>query len=401
MQNKQVTFVTKLMVGGGAERVISLLSSALVEQGYTVNIILTHQSRKDAQIQVLHPSVGVTSLIDIKSKSYYAKIIASVLFIYARLVIKTCKIMCNRESQHGLIVKYWAQNYEKISLLTKILSASENNVVIAFLNDSIFYSLLAAGDIDKLIISERSDPGKFLENKTTMAFIQKKYSLSQYMVFQSPDAAQWYSGRISVNGKVIFNPVKPDLPTPYTHIRQKKIVNFCRISPEKNLIMLVSAFALLHREYPDYKLYIYGNPGNGSSDDYYRSLQQHIAQSGCSTHIHLFPARNDIHEVIRDYAMFVSSSDYEGMSNSMLEAMALGLPVICTDCPAGGARAIIEDHVNGLLVPVSDVEALYKAMKELIDNPVLAAKISLNATAIRDTLSVDKITDQWLELIHG
>jgi glycosyltransferase involved in cell wall biosynthesis len=85
----------------------------------------------------------------------------------------------------------------------------------------------------------------------------------------------------------------------------------------------------------------------------------------------------------------------------MLEAMALGLPVVCTDCPAGGARAVIEDHINGLLVPVGDVEALYNAMKELIDNPELAAKISSNATAIRDTLSVDKITNQWLELIHG
>lgn len=401
MQNKQVTFVIKLMMGGGAERVISLLSNALVKRSYTVNVILTHQKLQDAQVQTLHPRVSVISLIDIESKSYYAKITEKILFFYARLVIKIGKIMCKRESQHGLIVKYWAQNYEKISLLTKILPKLENNVVIAFLNDSIFYTLLATRHIDKLIISERNDPEKFLENKTTMAFIQKRYSLSKYMVFQTPDAAQWYSRRINVNGKVIFNPVKPDLPMPYAGIRQKIIVNFCRISSQKNLVMLVSAFVQLHREYSDYKLYIYGNPDSGPSDDYYRSLQQHIAQSGCSTHIHLLPARDDIHEVIRDYAMFVSSSDYEGMSNSMLEAMALGLPVICTDCPVGGARAIIEDHVNGLLVPVCDVEVLCKAMKELIDNPELTAKISSNATAIRDTLSVDKITDQWLELIHG
>lgn len=401
MRNKQVTFVIKLMSGGGAERVISLLSSALVARGYTVNLILTHQQLKNAQIHALHPSVSVSSLIDIESKNFFSKKIAKILFTYARLIIKICKTINNRESQYGLIVKYWARNYVKISHLTKILSVSQNNIVISFLNDSIFYSLLATRHIHKLIISERSDPEKYLENKTTMAFIQKRYSLSQHMVFQSPDAAQWYSKRASVNGKVIFNPVTPDLPLLYTGDRQKRIVNFCRISPEKNLVLLVSAFAQLHQQYSDYDLYIYGNADNGMSHEYYLSVEKHIAQSSCCDHIHLLPARDDIHEEIKDYAMFVSSSDFEGMSNSMLEAMAMGIPVVCTDCPAGGARAVIEDHVNGLLVPVGDVEALYKAMKELIDKPELAAKISSNATAIRDTLSVDKITNQWLELIHG
>ena len=98
--------------------------------------------------------------------------------------------------------------------------------------------------------------------------------------------------------------------------------------------------------------------------------------------------------------MFVSSSDYEGISNSMIEAMAIGLPTICTDCPAGGARAIIKDHENGILVPVNDVEAMYKAMKEIAENEELAEKISFNGTKLKEELSVDKIVNQWLEIIE-
>ena len=84
----------------------------------------------------------------------------------------------------------------------------------------------------------------------------------------------------------------------------------------------------------------------------------------------------------------------------MLEAMAIGLPTICTVCPAGGARAIIKDHENGILVPVNDVQAMADAMKEVADNPELAEKLSINGTKIREDLSVDKIVNRWMELIE-
>jgi len=88
------------------------------------------------------------------------------------------------------------------------------------------------------------------------------------------------------------------------------------------------------------------------------------------------------------------------MSNSMLESMATGLPTICTDCPAGGARAVIRDHENGILVPVRDAERMYLAMKELIENPALAEKLSENGSNIRNVLSVENIIEKWMEIIN-
>ena len=97
--------------------------------------------------------------------------------------------------------------------------------------------------------------------------------------------------------------------------------------------------------------------------------------------------------------MYVSSSDYEGISNAMLEALAIGMPCVCTDCPIGGANATIRNGENGLLVPIKDKESLYKAMKEIIEDPALATKLSANATKIREELSLDQIARRWEELI--
>ena len=147
--------------------------------------------------------------------------------------------------------------------------------------------------------------------------------------------------------------------------------------------------------------YIYGDAVGNGAEGYIDSVEETIAQLACKEKIHILPAQKDIHDLIKDYAMFVSSSDFEGMSNSMLEAMAIGLPTICTDCPAGGARAIIKDHENGILVPVNDAEAMCKVMREIADNPELAEKLSINGTKLKEDLAVDKIVNQWMEIING
>ena len=116
---------------------------------------------------------------------------------------------------------------------------------------------------------------------------------------------------------------------------------------------------------------------------------------------HVFLREHDscVHEKVKNAAMYVSFSDYEGISNSMLEAMAIGLPSICTDCPAGGAGMVIQDKVNGILVPVGDINAMSSSMEFFINNPDIAKKMGAEASKVRDTYHVNKITEKWMELI--
>lgn len=392
---KKLVFVMKVMNGGGAERVISLLTSAAVNRGSDVTLLITHQKKQDSVLGDIDSGVQVISLPDEARKQKTSAFLPKLIMLFARLLGKL------GFKEKSSVLKYHSRNYSSVSWLKKYFRKHSDASVVAFLYDSIFYSLLSVTKKNKLIISERGDPCQSLSSKTTVAFLKNEFQKADGVVFQSPDVQKWYLENTPVKGTVIFNPVKPDLPEPYCGERKKRIVNFCRISAQKNLLMLVDAFALFHKDFPDYELDIIGDAVGNGVDGYIKAVNEQIKNNCCENCIHILPSRKDIHEYIKDYAMFVSSSDFEGMSNSMLEAMALGLPVICTDCPAGGARAVIRNGENGILTPVGDANALYLAMKNLAENPEFAETLGKNAVKIRTEQSVEKIIEKWMDMING
>ena len=82
----------------------------------------------------------------------------------------------------------------------------------------------------------------------------------------------------------------------------------------------------------------------------------------------------------------------------MLEAMAIGMPVVCTDCPIGGANAVIDNNKNGILTEVGNAEEMCEAMKKIASDKNFSDLLSLNASQIRNTLSLDNTAKKWMEL---
>lgn len=392
----EIIFIIKVMCGGGAERVISLLSRAAVEKEHNVSLILTHQSKNEAVLNDIDSRINIISLPDeINTDNQKSSWAPKIIMLSARIIGKL------GFKEKSSVLKYYSRNYKSVILLKNYFKKHKNASAVAFLYDSIFLTLLAKNKSNRVIISERGDPAQSSGSKTVAAFMENEFSKADGIVFQSPDAQKWYEDNTPARGTVIFNPVKSDLPEPYNGERKKRIVNFCRISAQKNLIMLVDAFAEFHKQFSDYELDIIGNPVGNEVEGYLDAVNERIRYRHLENSIHISPARSDIHDYIKDYAMFVSSSDYEGMSNSMLEAMAIGLPSVCTDCPAGGARAVIKNGENGLLTPVGDAHALSEAMKRIAIDPSLADKLSKNSVKIREEQSVEKIIKEWMELING
>ncbi len=251
----------------------------------------------------------------------------------------------------------------------------------------------------KIIYAERNAPElEFPADPKEQKRLFKMLSEIDGAVLQTNDELKFFSGKVK-NTKVIHNPVKANLPEPFCGERRNIAVNFCRIAEQKNLPLMINAFIEFHKAFPEYMLEIYGNTVERNEEELKEKLNGLIVSLGAEKFIKILPPRGDIHSVVRDCAMFVSSSDFEGLSNSMIEAMAIGLPCICTDCLGGGARELITDGENGILVPMNDVNALCKAMKKMAAEKSFAEKCSKNAVKIRSKLSVQKIAEEWLKVI--
>lgn len=185
----------------------------------------------------------------------------------------------------------------------------------------------------------------------------------------------------------------------YDGERKNAIVNFCRISREKRLELLVKAFSMFYKDNPEYRIDIYGNAYFEDEKKYKEELLALAENLQLTDRVAIHEAKKNIHETVKDAAMFVSTSDFEGLSNSMIEAMALGIPCICTDCDGGGAREYIKSEVNGLLIPKDNVEALTEALYKFSDRK-FAHSCGKRATEIRRTLDINKIISEWENVIN-
>lgn len=245
-----------------------------------------------------------------------------------------------------------------------------------------------------MVYSLRIDPGYATRTPFLRTMTQLSYRRAEKVAFQTQGAMDFFTGTIWEKGVVIPNPLTRDLPywDPISH--KKRIITACRLTAQKNLPMLLRAFAIFHSNHPDYRLEVYGNgPELGNLQTLARELQ--IADAVA------FPGHSrKIHQIMASSGAFVLSSDFEGLSNAMLEALAIGVPTICTDCPPGGAREYITDGANGFLVPVGDVEALAEKMEWLAQDPALCRKMSWQATQVRQKLNPDTVLAQWEQVLE-
>ena len=268
-----------------------------------------------------------------------------------------------------------------------------NATVLAFTKGTQYLIAIASFFTkNRIVVSERNDPYTTPSKKSRRLLRDLAFSKADKCVFQTADAKGFFSKEIQEKGIVIPNPINPDLPDRYIGDREKKIVAVGRLHPQKNFGLLIRAFSCIHKDYPEYKLVIYGR---GNQENELRAL---ISALDLNEYVELPGFSDDIYQDILKSSVYVSSSDYEGMSNSMLEALALGIPSVVTDCPIGGARMIIKNNVNGILVPVGDEKAMYDAIRRILSDKKFADMLSDEAYKIRADLPVEKIAREWLEL---
>ena len=157
---------------------------------------------------------------------------------------------------------------------------------------------------------------------------------------------------------------------------------------------MVKAFEKALEKHPDAIMELYG--GKGADNEIFQ-VKEWVRSHGLTEKILFMGSSIELEKKLHDASAFVLSSVYEGMPNALMEAMAMGLPCISSDCPPGGPRALIEEGKNGLLFPVGDVDALSKAMIRILDDPEAAEELGKRAAEKTSAYTAENITDTWLE----
>lgn len=353
---------------GGAERVVINLSERFARDGYRVLIV----TEETAQMEYDVPD-GVERIVAGVDLGDAAKDgIAGIFFRLQKI-------------------------RQRKKRLRSVLKKEMPDLVIAFGKSANYRAVPAAKGICPVLVSVRNDPKVDYAGRVNALFCRRYLDRADGCVFQTKEAQKFFSPKLQNKSRIILNPINEKyLRIEVPAVRRKVIVNVGRIAAQKNQALLLRAFADVTKRFPDYELHIYGSDtGDGTKE----TLDRITREEKLEEKVFFCGNSDNLEKEIADCALFVLSSDYEGLPNALMEAMAMGMPVIATDCPCGGAAMVIKDGVNGCLVPVGDCASMAAAMKKVLSEPEYAEKIGTQAAKIREIANGDRIYKQWKDYV--
>ena len=360
---KSIAFHLNCLCQGGAERVVSNLANRFAKEGYKVYVATEWYDENEFELgeAVTRVHVGLREGDDKK----------------------------------GRITKFLL----RVKYLKEFVKEYKPDVLVAFAHRANYRALMAAGDsATPVVISVRINPIGNYDAFSDKVQIKWLFPKAAGCVFQTTEQKEFFKPYLQDNSVVIMNPVNPKyFGVEHPENKEKAVVHHARLVDFKNQPMLLRAFLKVHEKHPDYVLRIYGPD---SMDGTKEILEKIIKDNNAENFIFLMGACNSLEKEIPKGEVYAYSSDYEGMPNSLLEAMAMGMPVVSTDCPCGGPRAVVKDGENGFLIPVGDEDALVDRINRLIEDKELAKRFGDNARRIEDIVSVDAIFEQWRDYLE-
>lgn len=359
---KKIAFHLNCLEQGGAERVVSNLSNRFVQNGYEVLVATEWQGEDEFWIdeRVRRVHVGLRPGDEKK----------------------------NRLTRFFLRIRY----------LKEFLKKEKPDILIPFARKALYRGLTAAFFIKiPVLISIRTDPVGHYDRPFDKVQIPFLFPRADGCVFQTEGAREFFAPRLQKNSRIILNPLNPKyIGVPEPEKRTKTVVQSGRLVDFKNQVMLIRAFHEVHKKHPDYDLKIYGRD---TEDGTKELLEKTIEELHAQDYVHLMGASDSLEKQLSDAALFAFSSDWEGLPNALMEAMALGLPIVATDCPCGGPRTIMTNEVDGLLIPIKNQKAMEDGINRLIEDLALAERLGREARKIAERANDEAIYGQWRDYI--
>lgn len=348
--------------GGGAERAMILLCNELVRLGHSVTLVCVRMEGRLSSL--IAPQV---KLVDLKAKrmshaivqlrgvikevapaALYSTIVhANLAAILATVGMKDLRVII-RESNAPLSEKKASLSRKVTHFMAKYLYRYASGIICVSEHVANELSTMCVGVGGKV--------------RTLPTPVVEETLFSDAEVPLSPEIADFFNAA----------------PT---------IVAVARLHPQKNLGLLIDAVAALNKKFP-LQLALLGEGALRTT------LAEQIARYGLEARIRLVGFQSNPFNYIKAAKMLVLSSDYEGMPNVLVQALALGTPVISTDCP-GGSRELLKGGGWGMLTPVGDTQALAAAIEAMLSNPQL-----VKVEEVVSRYGVQSSTREYLRMIE-
>jgi glycosyltransferase involved in cell wall biosynthesis len=350
-----VMLVIGTLQGGGSERQISEMANYWAARGWHV-ILATWSGSDLADFYSLHPKVRREHL--------------------------------NIESADLRFLSRVRANLRRVMKLRKLLAGTRPDAVLSFLTESNLLAILATIAFKtRVVVSERTQPALHVSLPRMWRVLRRLlYAQADAVVAQTRDAALWLESRCRTSVSVIPNALRL-LPQP-SHEKRHMIVAVGRLTYLKGFDLLLKAFARIAPAFGEWTVAIIGE------GDERASLTQLRRDLKLDDRVEFVGQTPDVVDWMAHAGLVVQPSRFEGFPNVVLESMGLGAAVISADCRSGPSD-MIEDGVNGRLVPVDDVDALAAAMAELMSRPDERERLGRAASGVRERFRQDRVMDQW------
>ena len=353
----KIAFFIEHIAGGGAERVLTNLANLFAEHGHDC-VMITTLKRDDEY----HLNAQVRRYVT---------------------------------EPHGYHGNRYLGTIRRLCALRSVLKNEKPEYLISFLNSALYHGVLTTRGLrTKSVISVRNDPNFDYPNLVSRTLAKFILPLSEGAVFQTTDAQVWFPDRLRRKSTIIYNPIGREFYDTKYSPQDKSIVAVGRLDPQKNYSFLIRAFAKFYEKHKDWILRIYGE------GDQRELLQGLIGEYNLSGVISLCGRTNNVPSSIAKSAIYVMTSDFEGAPNALMEAMAVGMPCISSDCPCGGPRMLIDDGKNGFLYRIGDELTFIRKLANLADDEHTRLRMGMEAKVKAEGFTAERVYKAWYEYLR-
>lgn len=360
MEKKHIAMFISSLNKGGSERVLVNLAEYFYSRGYRVTIVTQYKTENEYGI-----SDGIRR-------------------VFSEIT--------QEEMGNGRVSNF----LRRFSKLRGIWKKERPDLILSFIGKNNMMALMTSRLLHiPVVVSVRGEPAEEYYSPALRMAAGVLFRFADGIVFPVESSINFFPKAVEKKAVCLKNPLNPAfIRKVYDGEREKQIVAVGRVDANKNHEMIIRAFAGLAEKYPDYSLMIYGE------GELRPSLLRMAEEMGLKDRVFLPGSVADVASAIYKASFFVLSSYSEGMPNTLIEAMALGIPSISTDCPCGGPAELIEDGVNGFLIETGNWKKLQDILQKLMDDPDLAKKVGGNAAKIQEMLNPDRINKMWEDYFY-